>query len=119
MTGAFVPKPVPVSPGGGNAIVAPFTFASGTIVLQAVTAGQSVTRAEVLVETPFSDGAATLEMGTTTDAGLVFAPGEVLLGGEQTVSLVIAAFSAADFLLLTIEPGTSTVGAGTLYYWIQ
>jgi hypothetical protein len=119
-TGAFIAQPVPVSPSGGNAVVVPFTYSSGTLVLQATAMGQVLTRAVVVVTAPFNDPSATLVLGTTTDPGLIFEAGDVDASLPlQTDGDAIFSFTTTDFLLLTIEPGASTVGAGSLYYWIQ
>lgn len=107
--------------GGGSALTAPFTFASGSpVVLQAVAPGQVVTRALFVVETAFNDPAAYVELGTTTTPSSVFAPGNVDLAIEgQYETDLLTTFTIPDVFILTLSPGASTEGTGSVYYWIQ
>lgn len=98
-----------------------FSFNTASpLVLQAVAAGSSVTRAMVLVDQAFDDPSASITLGPTFDPSGVLASDDVdlqILGQYESMS--VAEFAAPDFLELAISPGTSTHGAGTLYYWTR
>jgi len=109
------------SASGGIALTAPFTYAtSSPEVVQAVVPGQLITRAVVVIETAFDDPAASVTVGTTANPDLIFGPGDISTNTtDQYQEQDITPFNANDFLIITITPGTSTQGAGILYYWIQ
>ena len=109
---------------GGNSddvLVVPFTYATGSpLVLQAVTAGQIIDRAVLILTTAFDDPAATLQVGTTGTPSLILAPGEVDVSkNDQYGTDVITTIALNDILILTITPGVSTHGAGKLFYRIK
>ncbi len=107
--------------GGGGALKAPFTYTTASpFLIQAVTAGQLITRATLVLTQSFNDPAATIGLGTTADPNLIFAPGDVdadTTSQYDNEGLVV--FPSNDYLILTLSPGASTQGAGVLYYWIQ
>lgn len=107
--------------GGGTALTAPFLFTTGSpLVLQAVTAGQVITRAVVTVETAFNDPSASMTLGTTTDPSEIFGASDIDTNVEnQYETDLLTTFTIPDFLILTVSPGSSTQGAGTLFYWLQ
>jgi hypothetical protein len=116
----IVPPPWNSGGGGGGNLsefVVPFTHATGTIVLRAVGAGQVLTQATIRIDTPFIDPIANVRLGTTTTPTLIFGPGDTDpdAAGEYQ-NLAAFEFAAADFLQLTIVPGTSPVGSGVLIY---
>jgi len=90
------------------------------MVLQAITAGQLLDRAALLVEVPFDDPAATVSMGTTTDPGSVFNDSDVDLGlSGQYENRILTLFPVNDFLIFSVSPGSSTRGSGILLYKVQ
>lgn len=92
------------------------TFDTGTITLQAVASGALLFDVGVQVLTQF-DGAATLQLGTTTSPSLVFVPGEVdLATPDQYANPEVLEFSAGDFLVLTIAQTGATQGTGKLWF---
>jgi len=107
--------------GGGGALKAPFTYTTASpFLIQAVTAGQLITRATLVLTQSFNDPAATIGLGTTADPNLIFAPGDVdadTTSQYDNEGLVV--FPSNDYFILTLSPGASTQGAGVLYYWIQ
>jgi hypothetical protein len=99
----------------------PFTFATPSpLVLQAVLPGNVLDRVSVLIQTPFNDPTATIQVGTTTDPDLVFVPGAIVLFGPLSgltyEDLSLYEFTMSDLLILTISSGASTMGAGLLLY---
>lgn len=94
-----------------------FTYASGTLVLQQVSAGDIIDSAWIRVDTVFNDPAASAQLGTTVTPGLVFAAVDTALGDvAQYANLATTEFVATDYLVLAITPGTATRGAGALIY---
>jgi hypothetical protein len=83
-----------------------------------VAPGIVLNRCAVVIVTPFDDPSASIEVGTSADPALVFAPGEVATGaaGNTFGNSTLYPFSANDFLLLTLSPGASTRGSGILVY---
>lgn len=97
---------------------APFSFASASpIVVAQVLPGNVVTRAVIVIETPFDDPAASVLLGTTTDPSLYFNASDSdpsvsgQYGSEQVLNVVLP-----DYLILTVQPSASSQGAGRLYY---
>ncbi len=91
------------------------------MVLQAVTPGQTITRAQIVVGMPFNDPDATVEVGTTEVPGSVLEIGDtdLTVDGASFATEELVTFVTSDIFIITISPGSSTQGAGTLYYWIQ
>ena len=126
-----LPGGAPGSGGGGgdgstDEIVqkVPFSFTTPSpLVLQAVAPGNVLDRVSVLIQIPFDDPAATIEVGTTTTPALVFVPGTIILFGPLSgltyEDLSLYEFTGSDFLILTISPGASTAGAGLLLYKLK
>ena len=101
----------------GFADQVPFTYTSGSLLLQAVAPGDLLDRAAILITTPFDGPLAAMHMGTTTSPNLIFAPGEVTPSVAGTYdNSALEEFSVADFLQLVINSGGSTQGAGLLFY---
>lgn len=89
------------------------------IVLQQVSSGQLLDRAAVLVTTAFDDPAAEIDVGTSRDPDAIFGSGDIdlsVLG--QYENRILLLFSQNDLLLLTIDPASSTRGAGILLFKI-
>jgi hypothetical protein len=109
-------------PAPGDETVGRVDFAFNTpspVVLQAITAGQLLDRAAVLITTTFDDPAAYVEVGTSGDPDGVFEEGDIDLGVlGQYENRILLLFPSSDLLLLTIHPGASTQGAGILLYKI-
>ncbi len=106
---------------GGAFIAVPFYYnTTSPLLLQAVAAGQTISRAQVVMTTPFDDPTATVNAGSTADQTAVLTTQDVdLQQDDQYESESIVVFGAVDYFNLYIAPGTSTQGAGVLYYWIQ
>lgn len=106
----------------GDETVGKIEFSFNTpspVVLQAITAGQLLDRAAVLITTTFDDPAAYLEVGTSTTPNEIFGYGNIDLGLlGQYENRILLLFPMSDLLLLTINPGSSTKGAGILLYKI-
>jgi hypothetical protein len=97
--------------------VVPFTYESGTLVLQQVFAGDLIDTAWVVIKVAFDDPSSTIFMGTTFDPYLVFGIGDVTASIEnQYTNQSITQFLATDFLQLIVNPAASTVGSGLLVY---
>ena len=116
----------PGSSKGSGETVASVTFTFATIsplVLQSVAAGNVLNRLSILIQTPFNDPAATLEVGTSADPSLVFNTSEIKLYGPLSGltydNSQLFEFTLADLLLLTLSPGASTMGAGLLLYKLK
>jgi hypothetical protein len=96
-----------------------FTYLTPTpAAIYALLANDLVESVKVVITTAFSDPAATIEVGTTATPGLVLAPGEVGLGagtvGDTFSNESLFVIAAPTTLQLTIAPGASVAGAGTL-----
>jgi hypothetical protein len=107
--------------GGGNEIVAqvPFTFnESSPVIVGAVAAGSLMDRVDILITTPFTDPSATLAFG------LVSGPPDAFFQTTDSAPSVAGQYErqsleqieAPGMLQLTIAPGTSSAGAGILFY---
>jgi hypothetical protein len=94
-----------------------FTFATGTLTLQAVAANSVITGAWVNINTAFNGVAPSIRMGITAAPGMILTYGEINLALVDKYGLPeLVEFAQADILLLTIVSGGSTQGAGTLVY---
>lgn len=111
--------------GGGGAsetFTVPFTFASGTIALHAVTTGSLVYRAAILIETPFSDPAARVLFGLASAPGLIWpaSPDSATANVANTYdNEAMYLIGGPDALVLTIQPGASIAGSGLLLYSLR
>jgi hypothetical protein len=95
----------------------PFTFISGSLVLQQVFPGDIIDSAWVLIDTPFDDPAASILLGTTLAPGLIFGLGDVTSSVvDQYANQAVTEFALTEFLVLTISPGASTQGSGRVIY---
>jgi hypothetical protein len=107
------------SPGGGGLVeqVVPFTYQSGTMLLQAVVAGSVVGEAWIRIDTPFDDPTASIKLGITASPGQIFAPGDVDVSfAGQYQNPELWEYAGPDFLELIVAPGASTQGSGALLY---
>lgn len=96
----------------------PFSFSSASpIVLAQLHPGNVMTRAVIVIDTPFDDPAATVLLGTTTDPSLYLGASDSdpgvsgQYGSEQVID-----FGLPDYLILTVQPNASSQGVGRLYY---
>jgi len=103
------------SSGIGNV---PFTFATTTLILGAVTTGQVLTFAQLDVETVFGSGTM-LQVGTVLDPSLFL---QVNGAGATTVGsygdFTRRRITIDDFLLLTVS-AVGAVGSGRLFYELR
>jgi hypothetical protein len=112
----------PADTGSGNpnsdaTLGAPFTFASGTLVLQQVGIESIIDAAWIRIDVPFDDPAAAIAFGTSTDPTAVLGPSDVTLTKiGQYINQAIVEFYVADILSLVIFAGASTQGSGLLVY---
>jgi hypothetical protein len=100
-----------------------FQFTYQTVspyLLQAVSVGSYVIRAAVVITVAFNDPDAFVELGTSGQPNLVLGSGDSYLSSTGTYnSENITIFNTSEQLLLTLSPGSSTLGSGILYYWIK
>jgi hypothetical protein len=109
--------PPPIVPGSEVALAVPFTFASGTMVLGAALAGSLFTCAHVEFSTPFDDPTARVFFGTSGDPGLLLAANDSNpMSFGQFCSDEHVRLDVNDLLLLVVQPGSSTQGAGSIFY---
>ena len=111
----------PAGSGTGGETVGQVAFDFNTpspVLLQAVSSGLVLNRCTIIIVTPFDDPTASIEVGTSADPSLIFAPGEVAAGftGNTFGNSTLYPFTTNDFLLLTLSPGASTQGSGILLY---
>jgi hypothetical protein len=115
-------NPIPVvppgpGPGTETAVAVNFTFMSGTMVLGVAAAGSKFNTEALLIQTAFDDPAATISFGTSGSPGLLLGVGDSKPGvAGQYQSDAIVVIPANDVLLLTVNPGASSQGAGLLFY---
>jgi hypothetical protein len=116
--GAIGPDIDPTPGGNELAVGFHFTFAtSSTIVLGAILAGTTLRDAAVLIETPFNDPAASLQLGTSSDHTLLLGSSDskLSLAGSYTTEAFVVV-GAPDVLLLNLSLGVSTVGEGYVFF---
>lgn len=91
-----------------------FTFVTGSPAnLGALLAGSVVEWAQIVITTPFDDGAATVELGTAADPDAIFTSAMTNIGVENVYDThVPLRIGAGTSLQLTISPAASTAGAG-------
>jgi hypothetical protein len=90
------------------------------LILGNVSAGQLLDRAALLITTPFTDPASIIQLGTSGIPGLVFGPSDARpFAAGQYEHPALVPFPANDVLWLTINPGTSSAGAGILLFKIK
>jgi len=95
----------------------PFTFESGTLLLQQVFSGNIIDSAWIRIDTPFDDPGAFLVMGISANPGLIFGPDDTDPSVvDQYTNQAVTEFSSMDYLSLIISPASSTQGAGLLVY---
>jgi hypothetical protein len=109
--------------GGGGNVPKTVTFSYSTpspLVIQAVTSGQIFYEAVIAIITAFNDPSTTLQLGTTATPNLIFGITDInAMAIDQYINEAVFTISSNDFLILTISPGASIQGIGTLYYWIK
>ena len=94
----------------------PFTFATPSpLVLGTLPAGSVVVRVVVDIEVAFDDPAATLQVGTLAAPGLFLGTTDIVPQSANQYSTEMVTPTAAQ-VQLTIAPGASTQGSGTVYY---
>ena len=94
-----------------------FTFQSGRMPLRQVFVGEAIENARIVIQTPFDDPRATLEVGTTETPGLLFGVPDVSLQTPgQYISQAEFEFGSGDYLMLIVNPGLSTQGSGVVLY---
>lgn len=101
-----------------------FTYATPSpTTLFAMLPGDTLESVKVLNTTPFSDPASTISIGTTATPGLVFAPGQAVVtapgAGETFDDESLHLITTPTNLVLTIAPGASVAGAGTILFKIK
>lgn len=102
----------PLPPGFEFVDFAPFTFASGTMLLLGLVTGAVIDRLVIAVTEPF-DVPATLALGTTAEPGMLVASGD-MTGTFDAPEL--AAIPAPDLLRLVVAAPGATRGAGIVLY---
>ena len=111
------PGPPGASSAGDLKGPVPFTFASGTILLEPILPGDVLAGATVIIQTPFDGAGASILMGTDGVPALVFGPGDVGAGSaHQYESGEIVPFAEHEALSLSVSAGGSTQGSGLLFY---
>jgi hypothetical protein len=108
--------PSPPTPGGGNETVysMPFTWATLSQQLGAFPVGKTVLMACIIIDVAFNDPSATVSFGTTADYTLFVQAPASQPGQYATDAVTIPV--VPDFFLLTMSPGASTAGSGTLLW---
>jgi hypothetical protein len=87
------------------------------VLFGAVVAGTTFSSASVLIEAPFNDPMATLELGTTASPALLLAPSDSKLSTINTyVTNLLVVTDAPDVLQLKLSLGTSTLGRGFIFF---
>lgn len=96
----------------------PFSFSSASpLRLANLLAGSIVSRVVIEIVVPFNDPAATLQVGTVGTPGLFLGPTDNDPAvADQYSSEIVARILAPDQLILTINPGASVQGSGTVYF---
>jgi hypothetical protein len=106
-----------VSAAAVEVLRAPFTFASGSIIVQVVEAGSFLDGAILVIDVPFDDPAATIKVGTTTLDSVVFGVTDnAPFAANQYANQEMTSFPIDDILQLIVSPAGSTQGSGTLLY---
>lgn len=91
-----------------------------SMVLQALAAGQLVTRVAVSIQTPFNGGSPTVELGTSGTPGLFLDTAQIdAKTAGQYEADEIEPFAAPDLLILAVNSSGSTAGAGFLLYSVR
>ena len=109
--------PVPVVAGSEVALVVPFTFMSGSMVLGTIPAGALFTCAQIEFTTPFDSSTAKVSLGTSANLGLLLGPNDSdATRMQQFCNDQHVRLDVSDLLFLTVQPGGSTQGAGTIFY---
>lgn len=99
----------------------PFAFNTPSpLILVPVSPGGVIARAQIQITTLFDDPIASLLLGTAANPSLVMSAtdSDPHIVNAYDVSTMVT-FPATDILQLTINPGASTQGAGTLYYELR
>lgn len=110
----------PVPPSSGeivNAIHFDVTSPSPWPLLP-IPSGSTFNRAVVLIETPFDDVAATLQLGVSSDASKFLRTSDSALNVANCYDSGELFVLASDVLILTVNTATSTVGEGYVFYRI-
>lgn len=96
----------------------PFTYATPSpLIIQALQVGQRIEFVNITITTSFNDAAAELKVGTVSQpTAMLDIPNPVVAEYENEELFLV---SLAELFRLTILPGTSTQGAGILFYRIK
>lgn len=109
----FDPPPIVT---GEVVVGVPFSFSTPSpLILGAISAGQILNRAAILIEAGFNGASPKVSFGTTSSVflgSLDFSP--KIPGQYETDELEIA--TANDILILTITPDGSSTGAGVVFF---
>lgn len=100
----------------------PFTFSSASpLTITTVQANDVIEEVVLVIETPFDDPAATVQIGTFANPSLVFAAVEtdVTLAGGQFSNPLNEVAPVADSLILTLSPAASTAGSGYILFRLR
>lgn len=107
--------------GGDNSQIVHFSYQSPSqMTLQALLVGQIVEYASVVIDTPFDDLGASIEIGIAANLGAVLSRNDIvtsIAGQYETDGLMT--ISVPELLILTIDPGQSTQGSGYLLYRVR
>ena len=96
-----------------------FTYASSfPITTQAITSGETMIYAKLLITTPFSAGA-TLAFGTSTTSALIFGPEISPQTATTYVNDGLYEFASSDNLIISASVSGATQGAATLIYTLK
>jgi len=109
----------PASAAGQALFRIPFTYAASPVFLYSLAPGNIIAETRVVVETPFDDPAATIDLGTPGSPGALCAPSDcdpVRAGRYGTDRDYLA--QVPETLRLVVTPGASTQGAGHVLFTI-
>lgn len=90
------------------------------LTIRSMVAGETIVNAEIQIDTVFDDPAATLQLGTIAQPGLIIPTGNNIptSTGVYRTDLNYP-FTAAANVILTITPGVSTQGSGLVVMQIK
>ena len=105
------PPPPPTAP--ENLTILPFSFATPTQVLMAYAAGTVFSFAGVLLSTPFN-APSSLRVGSSADPSMLIDAPLMYDCDLQSDAIVVA--GVGDVLMLTMNPGAASLGAGYVFF---
>lgn len=96
----------------------PFTFSSGTLVIEPVTIGTIIALAQITIIIPFQLGS-TVQFGTTASPTMFLNLNSDDTGNANSYNeLEVVTIASNDSLILTVN-ATGLIGSGTLYFEVQ